>query len=120
MNDILEYIGYFATVHFSGDDEVFYGKVAGLNDLVNFEAESAKGLKVAFKEAVDDYLQTCIELNKPPEKTYKGSFNVRIPAQLHKEAANIASIKNITLNDFVRYAIDFTISKEKAFHPTGK
>ena len=113
MIDILQYKGYYAQVHFSAEDEVFFGKLIGINDLVNFEADSVKGLKRAFKEAVEDYLETCRSLNKTPDKTYKGSFNVRIPSELHKEAATFAAIKNISLNDFVRYAIDFTISKEK-------
>jgi len=113
MNDILQYKGYYADIHFSSEDEVFYGKLIGINDLVSFEADSVKGLKKAFKDAIEDYLQTCKTLNKTPDKTYKGSFNVRIPSELHKEAAMFAAIKKITLNDFVRYAIDFTISKEK-------
>lgn len=116
MNDILQYKGYYADIHFSAEDEVFYGKLIGINDLVNFEADSVKGLKKAFKDAVDDYLETCRNLNKAPDKTYKGSFNVRIPSELHKEAAMFAALKKITLNDFVRYAIDFTISKEKNSH----
>jgi len=116
MNDLLQYKGYYAEIHFSAEDEVFYGKLIGINDLVNFEADSVKGLKKAFKETVEDYLETCRNLNKAPDKTYKGSFNVRIPSELHKEAALFAAIKKITLNDFVRYAIDFTISKEKNNH----
>ena len=32
MNDILEYKTYYATVHFSGEDEVFHGKIIGIND----------------------------------------------------------------------------------------
>lgn len=112
MNDILQYKGYYADIHFSADDELFFGQLIGINDLVNFEADSVKSLKKAFKEAVDDYLETCKELKKEPNKTYKGSFNVRIPSELHKQAAIIAALKKITLNDFVRYAIDLTISTE--------
>jgi predicted HicB family RNase H-like nuclease len=113
MNDVLEYKGYLAEVHFSAEDDVFYGRLIGINDLVNFEADTVKGLRSAFTETVEDYLQTCKELNKEPDKTYKGSFNIRIPSQLHKEAAMMAAVKKITLNDFVKYAIDFTLSKEK-------
>ncbi len=111
MNDILQYKGYFATVHFSGDDEVFYGKILGINDLISFEGATVKELKKSFQEAVNDYLETCKELKKDPDKGYKGSFNVRIPAELHKQAANYSAIKKMSLNDFVRFAIDFTIHK---------
>ena len=113
MNNILRYKENYADIHFSADDEVFYGQIIGISDLVNFESDSVKGLKKSFKEAVEDYLETCKELNKDPDKTYKGSFNVRIPSNLHRQAALIASIKKVSLNDFVRHAIDFTISQEK-------
>ena len=112
MNDVLQYKGYYADIHFSAEDEVFFGKIVGVNDLVNFEADSVKGLKKAFGEAVEDYLETCSELGKQAEKTYKGSFNVRIPSDLHRQAAMVAYLKKISLNDFVKYAIDSTISKE--------
>lgn len=116
MNDILQYKDYYADIHFSAEDEVFYGQLIGINDLVNFEAESVKELKKAFTEAVEDYLSTCKKLNKLPDKTYKGSFNVRIPSQLHRQAAIFAAMKKVTLNDFVKYAIDSAVSRENALN----
>ena len=117
MNDIIQYKGYFATVHFSADDDVFYGKILAINDLVSFEGSTVRELKKAFHQAVDDYLETCKTLNKEPDKAYKGSFNVRIPAELHREAANYSAVKDMSLNDFVRFAIDFTL--RKAGDPNG-
>jgi predicted HicB family RNase H-like nuclease len=110
MNDILEYKGYYASLHFSSEDEVFYGKLLGIDDLVNFEGASVKELKKAFNEAVEDYLETCKELGKEPNKTYKGTFNVRITTDLHKEAAVFAASRNISLNDFVKTAIHYALS----------
>lgn len=52
MNDILEYKSYNAEIHFSAEDEVFYGKILGINDLVNFEGISIQELKESFHEAV--------------------------------------------------------------------
>jgi len=109
MNDIIKHKNYYATVHFSTEDEVFYGKILGINDLVTFEGSSVKELKSAFKEAVEDYLETCKDADKEPEKTYKGSFNVRVSPHLHREAAFVALQKNITLNDFVQGAIDYAV-----------
>jgi len=109
MNDILEYKGYYATLRFSSEDEVFYGKLLGIDDLVNFEGASVKELKKAFHETVDDYVETCKELGKEPNKTYKGTFNVRLTTDLHKQAAVYAAMHNISLNDFVRTAIDYAL-----------
>lgn len=68
MEDYLKYKGYIATVGYSASDKVFYGKIAGINDLVNFEADNVKDLGKKFKETVNDYLATCKELEKEPEK----------------------------------------------------
>ena len=70
MNDILEYKSYYAAVQFNAEDEIFHGKIIGINDLVSFEASSVRELKREFREAVEDYLETCKELGKEREKTY--------------------------------------------------
>ena len=113
MVNSVKYKGYIGTVNFIAEDEVFYGKVHGINDLITFEGKSVKELKNAFSEAVDDYLETCKELGKQPDKTFKGSFNVRINTELHKKAASVASKKSISLNDFVKRAISYAVSHEK-------
>lgn len=112
MNDIIQYQNYYASVQFSAVDEVFYGKILGINDLVSFEGSSVKELKDSFKEAVEDYIETCAEIGKTPEKTYKGTFNVRVPSNLHKEAALFAAGHNITLNEFVKLALAFTLRRK--------
>lgn len=109
MTDILQYKDYYASVHFSAEDDVFHGKIIGINDLVSFEGASVKELKKAFHEAVEDYLDTCRQLKKEPNKTYKGTFNVRITSDLHKQAAVVAAQNNISLNDFVKTAINYAL-----------
>lgn len=116
MNDILQYRDYYASIHFSSEDEVFYGKVLGINDLVSFEGSSVKQLKKAFHGAVEDYLETCRALGKEPDKTYKGTFNVRIPTDLHKEAATFAALNNVSLNDFVKTAIHYALRHKNDVH----
>lgn len=113
MIDILAYNGYYATLHYNAEDEVFYGKAFGIDDLISFEGTSVKELKKNFQEAIDDYLETCKELGKEPNKTYKGTFNVRITTDLHKEAALYASKNNITLNDFIKKAIQYALQNQE-------
>lgn len=113
MANYLDYKGYVGTVEYSNEDEVFHGKIFGINDLVTFEGESVAEIKNSFKEAVDDYLETCRELGKEPEKTFKGSFNVRVPSSIHKDAALTATQYNISLNDFVRVALTYAIKHKQ-------
>jgi predicted HicB family RNase H-like nuclease len=56
----MTYKGYIGSVAFSEKDNVFFGKIEGINGLVNFEGESVKELTEAFHEAVDDYLAICM------------------------------------------------------------
>ncbi len=42
MNSILRYKGYSARPEYSADDQVFYGKILGIDDLVDFYTENAK------------------------------------------------------------------------------
>ncbi|MFL5754387.1 MAG: type II toxin-antitoxin system HicB family antitoxin [Bacteroidia bacterium] len=115
MNDVLTYKGYTGTVEFNAADQVLHGKVAGINDLVTYEGDSIKQLYRGFKEAVDDYLETCNKLGKEPEKVYKGIFNVRINPELHKQAALLALKSRITMNDFVHYAISLAVNMDGKF-----
>ena len=104
-DNMFKYKDYLGSVEYSAVDECFFGKIIGISDLVTFEGESVDALKKAFSEAVEDYLVLCDELNKEPQKVYKGSFNVRISPELHKDAAIMAKKKGLSLNAFVEKAI---------------
>ncbi|WP_165214455.1 type II toxin-antitoxin system HicB family antitoxin [Affinirhizobium pseudoryzae] len=52
----LTYHGYTARIEFDGEDEIFVGRIAGIPDVIGFHADTVKGLKKAFHEAVEDYL----------------------------------------------------------------
>lgn len=107
MSDFLEeYKGYIGSVHYSAEDEVFHGKLEGIRDLVTYEGTDAASLKSAFREAVDDYLETCQRQNKAPDTPFKGSFNVRVGASLHKRAAFYAAEHNKKLNLIVSEALE--------------
>lgn len=113
MKDVLIYKDYIGSVHYSTEDEVFYGKIEGINDLISFEGGSVAELKAAFEEAVEDYIELCSLNGKEPEKIYKGSFNIRIRPELHKLAARRALIEGKTLNQYVEEAIEqYTINRQ--------
>jgi len=106
MTDKLMFKDFIGSVHYSTNDSVFHGKLEGINDLVTFEGESVKELKLAFEEAVEDYIELCKELDKDPLKSFKGSFNVRISPSLHSEAFKTATLRGKSLNQFVQEAIE--------------
>ena len=105
MNNMLEYKGFYGTVEFSENDNVLFGKVIGINSLISYEGDSVKSLREDFEGAVDDYLEICETNGVEPEKVYKGSFNVRISPELHKNLALFAASHGETLNSAVEEAI---------------
>lgn len=106
MSNFLEYKDYMGTVEYSAEDNILYGRVIGINGLVSYEGDSIQSLKKDFEEAVDDYLEMCRKQCIEPQKTYKGSFNVRISPSLHKSLALYAASHNKTLNASVEEAIE--------------
>jgi len=106
MKDILNYKGYIATIHYSAEDDILHGKLEGIDDLVSFDGRSIDELKKSFKEAVDDYIKYCKKIGKEPERVCKGSFNIRINPELHRKAAQQASVLGISLNQLVQKAIE--------------
>lgn len=67
MGLVLEYKGFYAGVSFSDEDCLFYGKVSGIDDLVNFESDSEEGIEYEFHRAVDEYLDLCKEIDRDYE-----------------------------------------------------
>ncbi|HSF56350.1 MAG TPA: type II toxin-antitoxin system HicB family antitoxin [Algoriphagus sp.] len=106
MKNTLEFKNFIGSVSFSAEDAVFHGKIEGIDDLVTFEGSTVTELKTAFEEAVEDYLETCSEIGKKPEKSYKGTFNVRIKPELHKKVARKALRQGYSLNQFVEKALE--------------
>lgn len=105
MKNTIYYKGYYGSVEFSSEDDVFFGKIIGINDHITYEGDSVKALHHDFEEAVDEYLETCSQLGKEPEKAYKGTFNVRITPLLHRQLAVFSSIHGKTLNAVIEEAI---------------
>ena len=102
MSNTIEYKGYIGSIEYSSEDKCFFGKLEMINDLVTFEATNAEELETNFHNAVDEYLKTCEELGREPQKTFKGVFNVRIDTKLHQEIYKEALRCGISLNAYVK------------------
>jgi len=67
MDDILHYCGYEAEVGFDDQDGLFIGRIAGIRDGVMFHSDTVEGIRDAFHDAVDDYLETCARIGRVPQ-----------------------------------------------------
>ena len=64
----LEYKGYTTKIDYDVEDRLFYGKIEGISDLVDFCSKTFDTIEKEFHEAVDGYLEICEEVGKEPER----------------------------------------------------
>ena len=100
MKNVLKHKNYMARVEFDSDDCIFVGHVAGIEDEIGFHADTVDGLIAAFREAVDDYLDTCAAIGKAPDKPLSGKVFIRATPELHAKAAVAAKMAGKSLNQF--------------------
>ena len=101
----MTYKGYSARVEYDDEDEIFFGKIAGISDVIGFHAEAVADLKTAFHEALDDYLATCAKVGKEPQKPYSGKMMFRVSPDVHRKAAVAAELSGKSLNQWAEEAL---------------
>src|SRR3989338_4587304 len=98
---MMKYKGYIGQVEFDDEAKIFHGEVVGLRDIITFQGSSVDELEQAFKDSVDDYLAWCKKRGEKPEKTFSGTFNLRIPPELHAKLVVHAQSMGVSLNAFI-------------------
>lgn len=67
--NVMTYGVYAAEIEYDAEDEIFVGRIAGIRDGVGFHAETVDDLKLAFVEAVEDYVEACNAVGKHPRRS---------------------------------------------------
>lgn len=94
----MKYKGYTARVEFDDEDGIFFGRVAGIRDGVNFHGETVDELRAAFRDSVDGYIEVCARIGKSPEKPYSGQLMMRIDPAVHASVAKAAELAGSSVN----------------------
>ncbi len=97
---MISYKGYHARIEFDDEDEIFVGHIAGIKDRVGFHADMVSDLKLAFHEAVDDYIAVCAKAGKAPDKVYSGKMMFRVDPKVHANASIAAELAGKSLNQW--------------------
>ena len=99
--DYLEYKDYRGSVEYSAEDRCLHGKVAGIDDLITYEANNVDDLEQEFRASVDDYLELCGSLGRKPDRAYPGKVLVRMTEDLHRRLACQAELESKSLNRWI-------------------
>jgi predicted HicB family RNase H-like nuclease len=111
--NILEYKGYHGSVETDLEHDVLRGKILFIADLVTYLAENPAQLKKEFEAAVEDYLDTCRELGRAPQKPASGTFNIRTSPHLHRAAQVRAILDGVSMNEVVTRALDCYLNQSR-------
>lgn len=95
------------------EDNCLFGEVLFVNDLISYEGATPDELQKAFVAAVDHYLETCKQNGLVPDKGFNGSFNVRLSPDLHKQACLKATVRGLSLNEFVKECVASGVAEDK-------
>jgi predicted HicB family RNase H-like nuclease len=103
----LKHKGYIGSIEYSEEDNCLYGKVLGLNKiLISYEGTTIQDLKKDFTSGIEDYLLDCKKKGTTPQKSFTGTFNVRVPSEIYAKAVLKAKENGISLNAFVRFILE--------------
>ena len=105
MGNIMEYRGYYSNPRYSSEDNVFWGKLEGINDSISFEGETADELHTAFMEAVEDYLDACERNGITPKTPFQGRFEINIEPDIQKQIFIFAANQDVSLSQAVETAL---------------
>jgi|AntRauTorcE11898_2_1112593.scaffolds.fasta_scaffold13297_3 predicted HicB family RNase H-like nuclease len=106
MTNTMNYKGYAARIEYDDEDGIFTGRIAGIRDGVGFHANTVEGLREAFHEAVEDYIESCAKIGKEPQKTYSGQVMFRVSPEVHRKAAMAAELSGKSLNQWAEEVLD--------------
>lgn len=109
MNNILEYKGFKAKIEYSADDNVFFGYLIGIDDVVSFHAETVDQINSVFRESVDFHIEVCEKVGKQAKKQYSGKVMLRLPNQLHEKIAEAAASAGKSLNEWGRDVLESAV-----------
>ena len=74
--DTLKYKDYEGTAEIDMSRRVCHGRILFIDDLVTYQASDPSGLQAEFEAAVDDYIATCAEVGKEPQRPVVSQFEI--------------------------------------------
>jgi len=101
MTNTMRYKGYTARIEYDPRDEIFVGRVLGIEDRITFHGATVGTLRHDFRAAIDHYLVDCTARGRAPQKPYSGKILLRVAPEVHARAALTAEAQGKSLNQWV-------------------
>ena len=100
MMNAMTHKGYAARVEYDPRDEIFVGRVLGIEDRITFHGAAVATLRREFRAAIDHYLADCAARGRAPQRPYSGKILLRVAPEVHAHAAMMAEAHGKSLNQW--------------------
>lgn len=111
--DVLRYKNYRSRVTYDKDLHALRGHIEGLSEEVGYICKNVNEVEAVFQQTVDDYIARCKREGRPPDREYKGCFNVRMHPKYHRQLALLAyEYPWETINSLVERAVQEFLDQE--------
>lgn len=97
----MTYQGYAAKIEYSDEDKCLVGRIAGIQDVIGFHADNVTDLRLAFEDAVEDYLSYCSEQGREPQRPASGKISLRIQPEVHAAINVAAEVSGKSVNQWI-------------------
>lgn len=98
---MMKYKGFFGHAEYDDEAKAFCGKILGLKESIIFQGKTVEELELSFRTSIDTYLILCEQRGEKPEKTFSGTFNLRIDPDLHAKLSIKAKAAGMSLNSYI-------------------
>lgn len=106
MKNVMTYKGYMARIEFDPRDNIFFGKVMGIEDSITFHGDTVEDLIADFQAAIDHYIADCATTGRKPLKSASGKLMLRVSPEIHSKALIVAKASGKSLNQWAVEVLD--------------
>jgi predicted HicB family RNase H-like nuclease len=106
MKNVMTYKGYMARIDFDPRDNIFFGKVVGIEDSITFHGDTVEDLIADFQAAVDHYIADCTTMGREILKPASGKLMLRVAPEIHARALTVAKASGKSLNQWAAEVLD--------------
>ncbi|NYZ70473.1 type II toxin-antitoxin system HicB family antitoxin [Endozoicomonas sp. SM1973] len=98
---MISYKGYIASVTYDEETEVLHGQITNTRDVITFEAENVKDIKLEMQRSIDAHIEFCKSIGREPSTPFSGEFLVRTTPEHHGVFVAAAKESGLSLNKWV-------------------
>lgn len=106
MKNVMSYKGYMARIEFDPRDNIFIGKVIGVDENITFHGATVEALRADFEAAINHYIADCAAMGREPLKPASGKIMLRLSPDIHAKVLMMAKASGKSLNQWAAEVLD--------------